>query len=356
MTSLNPVMKVGQADHRVAPLPPRHRAGTPPSWPRPCSRRSGSPSPSAGSSEYPHQLSGGMRQRVMIAIALACGPKLLFADEPTTALDVTVQAQILDLLQEQQRERFMAMILVTHDLGVVAGRTDEIAVMYAGQDRREGADAGAVPQHEDAVHRGARALDPEAVRQPSHTRLNAIPGRPPQLVNPPIGCRFAPRCPYAQEKCVKEEPPLRDERRAGAQVPRAGSRSGRLRAEKPSNATAPPACRRRSAATARQPLRRTRTRRRTADMAGSGTAHLRPADDTLLRAEHLVVEFPVGRIGTEGPRRLRREPRHRRGRDARARRRVGMRQVDDRPGHDPAAAADLRHRRVRGPGPHQAQG
>ena len=98
-----------------------------------CSQSVRIPEPERRLSEYPHQLSGGMRQRVVIAIALACGPKLLFADEPTTALDVTVQAQILDLLQAQQRERYMAMILVTHDLGVVAGRTDEIAVMYAGQ-------------------------------------------------------------------------------------------------------------------------------------------------------------------------------------------------------------------------------
>src|SRR5262249_7562983 len=93
----------------------------------------GIPEPTQRLTEYPHQLSGGMRQRVMIAIALACGPKLLFADEPTTALDVTVQAQILNLLQQQQQERHMAMVLVTHDLGVVAGRTDEIAVMYAGK-------------------------------------------------------------------------------------------------------------------------------------------------------------------------------------------------------------------------------
>ena len=134
MTSLNPVMKIGNQiteairHHLDVSRELRGRARRVASSPR-C----GSPRPSAACKEYPHQLSGGMRQRVCIAIALACGPKLLFADEPTTALDVTVQAQILDLLASQQRERFMAMVLVTHDLGVVAGRADDIAVMYAGR-------------------------------------------------------------------------------------------------------------------------------------------------------------------------------------------------------------------------------
>jgi peptide/nickel transport system ATP-binding protein len=159
--------------------------------------------------EYPHQLSGGMRQRVMIAIALACGPKLLFADEPTTALDVTVQAQILDLLQAQQRERFMAMVLVTHDLGVVAGRTDDIAVMYAGRIVEKAPTrslfAGTRHPYTEALLKSIPKLN-----QPSHTRLEAITGRPPDLVNPPTGCKFAPRCPYAQPKCIAEEPPLAD--------------------------------------------------------------------------------------------------------------------------------------------------
>jgi peptide/nickel transport system ATP-binding protein len=159
--------------------------------------------------EYPHQMSGGMRQRVMIAIALACGPKLLFADEPTTALDVTVQAQILELLQAQQRERFMAMVLVTHDLGVVAGRADQTAVMYAGQ----------IVEHAPTRELFARTSHPytEALlksipklSQPSHTRLEAITGRPPDLVNPPKGCKFAARCPYAQPKCLDIEPTLED--------------------------------------------------------------------------------------------------------------------------------------------------
>jgi peptide/nickel transport system ATP-binding protein len=159
--------------------------------------------------EYPHQLSGGMRQRVMIAISLACGPKLLFADEPTTALDVTVQAQILDLLQQQQRERFMAMVLVTHDLGVVAGRTDDIAVMYAGRIVER---APTRSLFENTRHPYTEALlkSIPKLAQPSHSKLDAIAGRPPDLVKPPPGCKFAARCPYAQPKCITDEPPLVD--------------------------------------------------------------------------------------------------------------------------------------------------
>jgi peptide/nickel transport system ATP-binding protein len=159
--------------------------------------------------DYPHQLSGGMRQRVMIAIALACGPKMLFADEPTTALDVTVQAQILDLLQAQQRERFMAMILVTHDLGVVAGRADDIAVMYAGK-VVEKAPARVLFTQMRHPYTEALLKSIPKLNLPSHTRLESIPGRPPDLLNPPKGCKFAARCPYAQERCFKEEPPLED--------------------------------------------------------------------------------------------------------------------------------------------------
>ena len=156
---------------------------------------------------YPHQMSGGQRQRVLIALALACDPHVLIADEPTTALDVTVQAQILDLLAEQRRDRNMSVVLVTHDLGVVAGHTDEIAVMYGGKlvekapTRRLFA-AMKMPYTEALLASIPKMADA------SHTRLNVIPGRPPDLVNPPKGCRFAPRCPYAREQCLNEEPPL----------------------------------------------------------------------------------------------------------------------------------------------------
>ncbi len=167
----------------------------------------GIPEPSRRLRQYPFELSGGMRQRVMIAIALACGPKLLFADEPTTALDVTVQAQILDLLDAQQAERFMAMILVTHDLGVVAGRADDIMVMYAGQAVEKAPTRTLFAQmrhpYTEALLKSIPKLD-----QASHTRLDAIGGRPPDLVHPPTGCRFAPRCPYAQDRCLQEAPPL----------------------------------------------------------------------------------------------------------------------------------------------------
>ncbi|MCU1458222.1 MAG: oligopeptide/dipeptide transporter, ATP-binding protein [Actinomycetia bacterium] len=157
--------------------------------------------------QYPHELSGGMRQRVMIAIAIACGPKLLMADEPTTALDVTVQSHILDVLKEKQRERDMAMILVTHDLGVVAGRTDEIAVMYAGK-VVERAPTRTLFAEMRMPYTEALLKSIPRIEYPSHTRLLAITGRPPDLVSPPPGCNFAPRCPYAQERCRVEEPPL----------------------------------------------------------------------------------------------------------------------------------------------------
>jgi peptide/nickel transport system ATP-binding protein len=207
MTSLNPVMRIGNqiteslrfhldvskdyADDTALSL----------------LRSVGIPEAERRMREYPHQLSGGMRQRVMIAVALACGPRLLFADEPTTALDVTVQAQILDLLQAQQRERFMAMVLVTHDLGVVAGRTDDIAVMYAGR-IVEKAPTRVLFSSTRHPYTEALLKSIPKLAQPSHTRLEAIAGRPPDLVNPPVGCKFAPRCPYAQDKCVQEEPEL----------------------------------------------------------------------------------------------------------------------------------------------------
>jgi peptide/nickel transport system ATP-binding protein len=207
MTSLNPVMKIG--NQITEPL--LYHLDISKSFARETAvsllSSVGIPEPERRLKQYPHEMSGGMRQRVMIAIAIACGPKLLFADEPTTALDVTVQAQILDLLQAQQRERFMAMILVTHDLGVVAGRTDEIAVMYAGKivekaPTRTLFSQMRMPYTEALVHSIPKLSDA------SHTRLNVIPGRPPDLVNPPKGCNFSPRCPYVQDKCREEEPPL----------------------------------------------------------------------------------------------------------------------------------------------------
>jgi oligopeptide/dipeptide ABC transporter ATP-binding protein len=162
--------------------------------------------------DYPHRYSGGMRQRVMIAIALSCSPKLLIADEPTTALDVTVQAGILDLLEELRDEHEMSMIIITHDMGVVAEAADDIAVMYAGQivEQASAEELFDHPEHPytEALLGALPQLEGEGVRE---GRLTAIPGRPPDLLNPPAACRFGPRCPHAGvDSCTVEEPQLRE--------------------------------------------------------------------------------------------------------------------------------------------------
>jgi peptide/nickel transport system ATP-binding protein/oligopeptide transport system ATP-binding protein len=166
----------------------------------------GIPSPEQRVDEYPHQLSGGMRQRVMIAMALSCHPKVLIADEPTTALDVTIQAQILELLNRLQREMGMAIILITHDLGVVAETCDRVAVMYAGQ-VVEYADAEEIFAHPRMPYTaGLLGSIPKLGEEAE--RLRVIPGNVPNPAEFPAGCKFHPRCPVAIEICMKENPPL----------------------------------------------------------------------------------------------------------------------------------------------------
>jgi len=168
----------------------------------------GIPAPDKRVDEYPHQLSGGMRQRVMIAMALACQPKLLIADEPTTALDVTIQAQILDLLQRLREELGMSIILITHDLGVVAEFVDEIVVMYAGKvvERADTAALFADPQH--PYTRGLLKSVPSYGENAQKKRLPTIQGVVPDLMDLPKGCRFQDRCDDVVDRCRKDEPSL----------------------------------------------------------------------------------------------------------------------------------------------------
>ena len=213
MTALNPTLTIGT---QICEVLQRHLGLDR----RPARRRAaellaevGIPRAYERLDDYPHRFSGGMRQRVVIAIAIACEPRLLIADEPTTALDVTVQAQVLDLLDDLRREHEMAMLLITHNMGVVAECADDVAVMYAGQivEQAPAAELFLRPEHPytEALLDALPDLDDPDARQ---GRLAAVPGRPPRLVNPPTACRFAARCPYAERRdtCTLDPPPLRE--------------------------------------------------------------------------------------------------------------------------------------------------
>jgi len=206
MTSLNPAFTAGD---QVAEVLRAHRGLSPAAALRRAIElleQVRIPEAARRAAQYPHQLSGGMRQRVMIAMALACAPRLLIADEPTTALDVTVQAQILGLLDTLKRETGTAVLLVTHDLGVVADHAEDVAVMYAGRlvESAPAARLFARPEHPYTIGLLGAAPRLEARR----ARLASIAGSVPDLLTPPPGCRFAPRCPFAIPVCAVA-PPMR---------------------------------------------------------------------------------------------------------------------------------------------------
>jgi oligopeptide/dipeptide ABC transporter ATP-binding protein len=218
MTSLNPLYTVGRQIAEAVSLHEGLDGRAAMAKAIAMLKRVSIPDPERRAQSYPHQLSGGMRQRVMIAMALACTPKVLIADEPTTALDVTIQAQILDLIREQQDDLGTAVLLITHDMGVVAENADRVVVMYAGRKVEEAPVAelfnhpahpytrgllGSLPRLDEAAHAGAR-----------RPRLTEIKGMVPSLLRLPPGCRFAPRCPLADARCRQEAPPLEAHRRA----------------------------------------------------------------------------------------------------------------------------------------------
>jgi len=206
MTSLNPVFSIGDQIMEAILL---HQGGSKTEARRRTIEildRVRIPSPETRIDAYPHQLSGGMRQRAMIAMALSCQPKLLIADEPTTALDVTIQAQVLHLLKEIQREMGMAVMLITHDLGVVAEIADRVAVMYAGRILEYGPSEAIFQQVRHPYTKGL--LNSIPLLEEKRKRLNAIPGQVPNPMDLPVGCKFHPRCYLMIEECKKEEPPL----------------------------------------------------------------------------------------------------------------------------------------------------
>jgi oligopeptide/dipeptide ABC transporter ATP-binding protein len=207
MTSLNPVLSIG----RQLTEPLEIHLGVSPAQARQQAAdllvTVGIPDPERRLTQYPHQFSGGMRQRMMIAMALACNPALVLADEPTTALDVTIQAQILELMKDLSHQRGIAVVLITHNLGVVARYADRVNVMYAGKLVEQGSarDVYSNPRHPYTIGllRSVPRLD-----EPRKAILRPIGGQPPDLMHLPPGCAFAPRCPYAVARCQTEVPPL----------------------------------------------------------------------------------------------------------------------------------------------------
>ena len=217
MTSLNPVMTIGRQIAEALLLHEELTRSAASDKTIEMLRLVRIADPAQRAKEYPHQLSGGMRQRAMIAMALACNPKVLIADEPTTALDVTIQAQILDLIVELQRKLGTAVVLITHDLGVVAETAHRVIVMYAGRKIEEAAVEALFAHPLHPYTRGLMASIPGLSPMPGEThqsrgRLQEIPGMVPALTDLPPGCAFAPRCPFAVERCRNEYPPYQEKR------------------------------------------------------------------------------------------------------------------------------------------------
>jgi oligopeptide/dipeptide ABC transporter ATP-binding protein len=209
MTSLNPTMKIGD---QIAETLVVHRGLSRTDGLREAVRlleRTRIPEATQRVRQYPFEFSGGMLQRVMIAMSLACKPKLLIADEPTTALDVTIQDQVLELMKELQREDEMAIVLITHDLGVVARMADRVAVMYAGEVIESGSAEDVFYRSAHPYTEGLRGAMPD-LHEHGKDHLSAIPGSPPDLFSPPRGCAYHPRCPNAMQLCAQHSPPRFD--------------------------------------------------------------------------------------------------------------------------------------------------